>query len=78
MDAGLPNITGTWRQTRANGVSASGAIAYSGDYSIASSYSNTYNGQVMIFNAARCSSIYGNSNTVQPPAYTVRYYIRAK
>ena len=30
------------------------------------------------FNASRCSSIYGNSTTVQPPAVTVRYYIRAK
>ena len=78
IEAGLPNITGTWRQTRANGVSASGAIYYAGDYSIASSYSGSYLGQTMVFNAARCSSVYGRSATVQPPAYTVRYYIRAQ
>ena len=29
------------------------------------------------FNASRCSSIYGNSTTVQPPAVTVRYLIKA-
>ena len=32
----------------------------------------------IIFDASRCSSIYGGSTTVQPPAVTVRYYIRAK
>ena len=78
IDAGLPNITGTWRQTRANVISASGAIAYSGEYSVASSFSGSYNGQVMSFNAARCSAVYGKSTTVQPQAFTVRYYIKAK
>lgn len=29
------------------------------------------------FDASRSSSIYGNSDTVQPPAVTVRYFIRA-
>lgn len=33
---------------------------------------------VIDFNASRCSAIYGRSTTVQPPAVTVRYYIRAK
>ena len=28
------------------------------------------------FNASRSSPVYGRSNTVQPEAYTVRYYIR--
>lgn len=28
------------------------------------------------FNASRCSSIYGSSNTVQPNALTARYYIK--
>ena len=28
-------------------------------------------------NASRSSKIYGNSTTVQPPAVTVRYFIRA-
>lgn len=27
------------------------------------------------FNASKSNSIYGNSTTVQPPAYTVKYYI---
>lgn len=35
------------------------------------------NDGALAFDASRCSSIYGASDTVQPPAYTVRYYIKA-
>lgn len=35
------------------------------------------NDGALAFDASRCSSIYGNSDTVQPPAMTVRYYIKA-
>ena len=28
------------------------------------------------FNASRCSSVYGASTTVQPPAITMRFYIK--
>ena len=31
---------------------------------------------IINFNASRCSSIYGNSDTVQPPAVTVRFIIK--
>ena len=34
---------------------------------------NTYN---VLFNASRSNSIYGTSNTVQPPAIKVRVYAR--
>ena len=78
INAGLPNITGWWRQTRTNGVAASGAISYWSEYGISSSYSGSYNGMVMYFNAAWSSPIYGNSNTVQPPALAVAFYIKAK
>lgn len=36
---------------------------------------NPYN---VKFDASRVSYIYGNSSTVQPPAYTTRFLIRAK
>lgn len=35
------------------------------------------NDGALAFDASRCSSIYGASDTVQPPAFTVRYYIKA-
>ncbi len=34
--------------------------------------------QTLTIDASRCSAIYGKSTTVQPPAVTARYYIRAK
>ena len=33
------------------------------------------NAQGVTFNASRSSSIYGNANTVQPPAVTMKYAI---
>ena len=33
---------------------------------------------IQSFNASWSNQIYGASNTVQPPAITVRYYIKAK
>lgn len=77
--AGLPNITGSIGD-RINTVaapSASGAfgITYNRkdalDYNEDNSWTANFD-----FNAARCSSIYGNSNTVQPPAYRVNVWRR--
>lgn len=55
-----------------NGVfAANGYVGVSGDgYGHSASDSCT-------FNASRCSPIYGRSSTVQPPAVTVRYFIKA-
>ena len=72
--AGLPNITGTFSGSTANGrPSGTGALFW------ASGGAGTRDGgNGMGFDASRCSSIYGNSTTVQPPALTVRFLIRAK
>ena len=83
VEAGLPNITGTYNTNGVwsgflNGENATQAFSiqktsstpwggYDGDYG--------YVG-ILSFSAERCSSIYGNSNTVQPPAYTVYYIIK--
>ncbi len=81
-EAGLPNITAGVFINWATSVSQYGA-AYI--HSTTSSFlnngvTNTYYYQHnTVFDASRCSNIYKNNfNTVQPPAYTVRYYIRAK
>ena len=80
LEAGLPNITGTDRSiasgiwgmsgslygaTNANGTGAT----YGGTSSSTSYYRTT-------FDASRSSSIYGKSNTVQPPAIIVNYFIK--
>ena len=81
IEPALPNITGTWRQPTANVGPGheTGAFYYAGNYGYASDYNHGGGGTTTGFNAARCSSIYQNGiNTVQPPAFTVRYYIRAQ
>ena len=81
IEAGLPNITGSlnvsWRNDgTANG--ASGAFTqrpyYGEDWSSGSSATHMHE---YTLNASKSSSIYGNSNTVQPPAVTVKYFIKA-
>lgn len=74
IEAGLPNITGFicggW-------MSGSGAFA-NYRYSNASGDGHGYPpSDSCTFDASRCSPIYGKSNTVQPPATTVRWLIRA-
>ena len=79
--AGLPNITGTVKtQTRSDDkdYGASGALSSgsaNGDYIISSSL-NTSTRQQIKFDASKSNAIYGASNTVQPPAYTVRAWVR--
>lgn len=85
IEAGLPNIVGkinffkSWELI----LGYSGALEAAPDNNtddlsghnslrISSAYHH------ITIDASRCSSIYGKSNTVQPPAVTVRYYIRAK
>lgn len=84
--AGLPNITGTF----ALGDKSDAYTAYTNhlQYSSGAFYSDSTStrsydesgegvtGAIPKFNAARCSSIYGNSTTVQPPAVTMRFYIK--
>lgn len=80
LEAGLPNIIASFLCTRGfgrDGHSASGAFYTSGRAEMGSSLSNWYNENQLHFDASRCSPIYGRSWTVQPPAVTVRYFIKA-
>lgn len=76
--AGLPNITGYIKSFENAFSDASGAFTLSG-WNGQSNYH--MNGTIdMIaninFNASRSNSIYGASNTVQPPAYVVNIWRR--
>ena len=85
LEAGLPNITGTFGQDDYVGSPHYSSKKFSGAF-----YSKGYisgglskdggvsNGLYLTnIDASRCSSIYGNSTTVQPPAVTVKYFIKA-
>ena len=91
IEAGLPNITGNFALGASNGynyegglvggvVSASGAFSRynpggSSFYPALSQSSSVGTGAAQ-FNASSSNSIYGNSTTVQPPAYVVYMYKR--
>lgn len=80
IDAGLPNIkggVGWWNDS--NGVSQSGAL-YLSSSRHGRGQETGYGGSEFVigFDASRFNSIYGASTTVQPPAVSVRFYIRAK
>lgn len=81
IDAGLPNIIGTLNVSWRNNGTANGATGafidkpyYGADWSSGSSAVHMHK---YTLNASRCSPIYGRSSTVQPPAVTVRYFIKA-
>lgn len=76
INAGLPNITGK------TGISADYTVE--GAFKIEAPASNIYlftqrgNGNNVVFDASRSSSIYGGSDTVQPPAIKVRVVAKFK
>lgn len=83
-EAGLPNVSGQFGVDTSfkdnDGASLfTGAFLYHTDnYTKAGINASPGGGAYYAsFDASRCSSIYGNSNTVQPPAVTVRYLIKA-
>lgn len=78
--AGLPNIEGYtnggggWKST----ISTSGSFYVddlSGQTHLSAETAGT-NYKHLVIDASRSSSVYGNSNTVQPPALTTRFIIR--
>ena len=79
LSAGLPNITGTVHFGATNGGSGGGAFyaAYNAGVGDGDGDGRVYN-PVIGFNASRSSSIYGNSDTVQPPAIIIRVKTRYK
>lgn len=85
LEAGLPNILGTFGQDDYVGSPSlspskfSGAFYSTGKLIFGTSKDGGFHNGLYItmFDASRSSSIYGNSSTVQPPAVTVRYFIKA-
>ena len=82
ISAGLPNITGTWAGGMDNSAYEASGAFYFGGYGIGldcGSWAGTDNDNVtFVFNASHSNHIYGNSDSVQPPAYTVYYIMKIK
>ena len=81
-NAGLPNITGEFVSTDHVLYPSLAKGAFRGatatDQGTRDHQLHGGNPIRFTFNAANSNAIYGQSSTVQPPAYTVRYLIRAK
>ena len=78
-EAGLPNITGAFYHDTNAVLSLSGAFfSYTGGSSrnLQNDAANSNSGYVS-FDASKSNAIYGNSDTVQPPALTMVYIIKA-
>ena len=69
VEAGLPNITGTFGNTEESYSSFSGA--FSPSHTPGGAGSDGDGGTNVVFNASKSNPIYGASNTVQPPAITL-------
>lgn len=81
VEAGLPNIIGTvttMNSRFSNGGNGAFAGSDGGSTGSASAYGGTdYGGNATLrFDASKSNSIYGKSNTVQPPAYLVNVWKR--
>ena len=82
VSAGLPNITGfTYSQQMSNnGYDDSGALFRENRQVANSAYgagsSQYWSMWFLSFDASRSNTIYGNSDTVQPPAYIVYMWER--
>ena len=76
IEAGLPNITGQFSVSAENyNTNVYGSFGVGGRGSNGPWNGNANRG-IINFDASRSSSIYGKSNTVQPPAYIVNVWIR--
>ena len=72
----LPNITGTFASQDMIPSAFSGAFTAVSRGNASSAYSGVTAQYSANFDASRSSSIYGNSDTVQPPAYIVNVWKR--
>lgn len=74
-DAGLPNIAGTLGVDSNSTQALSGAFyKYDNNAAGGATGSSQYSDKAY-FSANAFNSIYGNSDTVQPKSYTVRFYV---
>ena len=95
IEAGLPNITGSFGYIRGDSVELSSADGAFDRGNIVASKVYTYEwltqGQIITINASKGETktdgtvksdedykVYGKSDTVQPPAFTVNYIIKAR
>lgn len=78
IEAGLPNITGDCRDEWGQHAEGNGAftIGTTSNRNTHASSENKPAADTMYFDASLSNSIYGNSTTVQPPAYVVNIYRR--
>lgn len=78
LEAGLPNITGNFAADTTNSSTFDGAFSKTNGSSVRglSEASNTHTGRIN-FSASDSNDIYGNSDTVQPPAVAVNFIIKA-
>lgn len=77
-NAGLPDLHGEiWRSYISTANGASGVFTQSGDAASGGLSSGTSQAYALFFNASQYNNnIYGKSSTVQPPALTMRFYIK--
>lgn len=80
IEPGLPNITGEAHIPATYGSASSSGAFYTKNIGISSSpNSDNKAGDLSIYiDASRVSSVYGNSDTVQPPAYVVNVWRRTE
>lgn len=77
-DAGLPNITGKFYQDKNAITGISGAFTYEGGSRVNLANDAPTNSGLIAFDASKSNSIYGNSNTVQPPSVCLNFVIKAE
>lgn len=83
IEAGLPNLTGELGIGNIGNLShsanyAMGVFNYKNGVSSSADYRTGLRSVTIMFNASFSNNIYGNSETVQPPAYTVYYIMKVK
>lgn len=75
-EAGLPDITGTLQVDLYGNNNGKGTGAFQFTGSLPGGDGGSGDGMgAYDFQASRCSSVYGKSDTVQPKSYTVTYYV---
>lgn len=76
-DAGLPNISGTFYHDTNAKTGLSGVFTYEGTGRQNLKNDAPTNSGLITFDASKSNSIYGNSDTVQPPSVCLTYIIKA-
>ena len=76
-EAGLPNITGQFYHDTNTRNKVSGAFSYTSGNNQNLMNDTPTNSGIVYFDASKSNAIYGNSETVQPPAVCLSYIIKA-